>query len=106
MAITLESVYSGKCLLILLERLCVYSGKTLRLFWYYFQVGDAKDPVRKGVRALFRNVCSVFPPVKLFTFVLEGLKSKNARQRTGRSSAVLVFQGRVYMCICDDNVGV
>ncbi len=40
--------------------------------------------MRKGVRGLFRDVCSVFPPVKLFTFVLDGLKSKNARQRTGK----------------------
>ena len=50
---------------------------------YYTQVGDAKEPVRKGVRALFRELCSFYPPGKLFTFVLDGLKSKNARQRTG-----------------------
>ena len=39
--------------------------------------------MRKGVRALFRELCSFYPPGKLFTFVLDGLKSKNARQRTG-----------------------
>ncbi|XP_064399412.1 cytoskeleton-associated protein 5-like isoform X3 [Halichondria panicea] len=46
------------------------------------KVGDSKDPVRKGVRALFRDICSFYPPAKLFTFLLDGLKSKNARQRT------------------------
>ena len=47
------------------------------------QVGDAKEPVRKGVRGLFREMCSFCSSTKLFAFVLEGLKSKNARQRTG-----------------------
>ena len=48
------------------------------------QVGDSKEPVRKGVRALFKEICSLFPPSKLFTFVMDGLKSKNARQRAGK----------------------
>jgi len=52
------------------------------------QVGDAKDAVRKGVRFLFRELCSFYPPAKLFGFVLDGLKSKNARQRTGEWSTV------------------
>ena len=51
------------------------------------QVGDAKEPVRKGVHALFRELCSFFPPAKLFGFLLDGLKSKNARQRTGERSS-------------------
>jgi cytoskeleton-associated protein 5 len=46
------------------------------------KVGDPKDPVRKAVRALCRDICSIYPPGKLFTYVLDGLKSKNARQRT------------------------
>ena len=50
------------------------------------QVGDAKDPVRKEVRLLFREMCSFFPPNKLFNHIMEGLKSKNARQRTGMTS--------------------
>ena len=58
-------------------------------------MGDAKDPVRKGVRGLFRDICSMYPPVKMFTFVLEGLKSKNARQRTGvvcKMSDLMAFE--------------
>uniref|UniRef100_A0A6M2DFG6 Putative microtubule-associated protein n=1 Tax=Xenopsylla cheopis TaxID=163159 RepID=A0A6M2DFG6_XENCH len=45
------------------------------------KVGDPKEPIRIGVRALFRQLCQVYSPNKLFAFVLDGLKSKNARQR-------------------------
>ena len=47
------------------------------------QVGDAKDPVRKGVRVLFGLLCCVYPPGKLFPYIVDGLKSKNSRQRSG-----------------------
>jgi len=42
--------------------------------------------VRNGVRALFKQIALVYPVSKLFSYVMEGLKSKNARQRTGRRS--------------------
>ena len=47
------------------------------------QVGDAKDPVRKGVRVLFGQLCCIYPPGKLFPYIVDGLKSKNSRQRSG-----------------------
>ncbi|XP_021935865.1 protein mini spindles isoform X2 [Zootermopsis nevadensis] len=46
------------------------------------KIGDPKDAVRNGVRALFRQMEQVYPATKLFVYVMEGLKSKNARQRT------------------------
>lgn len=46
------------------------------------KIGDPKDAVRNGVRNLFRQICLVFPFTKVFSCVMEGLKSKNARQRT------------------------
>ncbi|XP_069680440.1 protein mini spindles isoform X4 [Periplaneta americana] len=46
------------------------------------KIGDPKDAVRNGVRALFRQIERVYPATKLFGYVMEGLKSKNARQRT------------------------
>ena len=52
------------------------------------QVGDAKDAVSKGVHFLFQELCSFYLPAKLFGFVLDGLKSKNARQRTGEWSTL------------------
>jgi len=47
------------------------------------QSGDAKDAVRKEVRALFDQICCFYAPPKLFGYVAEGLKSKNSRQRFG-----------------------
>ncbi|XP_015517850.2 protein mini spindles isoform X1 [Neodiprion lecontei] len=46
------------------------------------KIGDSKDTVRNGVRALFKQIALVFPVSKLFSYVMEGIKSKNARQRT------------------------
>ncbi|XP_011648021.1 protein mini spindles isoform X1 [Pogonomyrmex barbatus] len=46
------------------------------------KIGDPKDAVRNGVRALFKQFALVYPVSKLFSYVMEGLKSKNARQRT------------------------
>uniref|UniRef100_B3P0X8 GG16976 n=1 Tax=Drosophila erecta TaxID=7220 RepID=B3P0X8_DROER len=45
-------------------------------------IGDPKDAVRNGVRRVLRQVILVFPFIKVFGYVMEGLKSKNARQRT------------------------
>ncbi|XP_036150006.1 protein mini spindles [Monomorium pharaonis] len=46
------------------------------------KIGDPKDAVRNGVRALFKQIALVYPVSKLFSYVMEGVKSKNARQRT------------------------
>ncbi|XP_043480677.1 protein mini spindles [Leptopilina heterotoma] len=46
------------------------------------KIGDPKDTVRNGVRALFKQIALVYPVSKLFMYTMEGLKSKNARQRT------------------------
>ncbi|CAH1174022.1 unnamed protein product [Phaedon cochleariae] len=45
------------------------------------KIGDPKDSVRNGVKALLNLITRLFPVSKLFTYVMEGLKSKNARQR-------------------------
>uniref|UniRef100_A0A1I8NBI3 TOG domain-containing protein n=1 Tax=Musca domestica TaxID=7370 RepID=A0A1I8NBI3_MUSDO len=46
------------------------------------KLGDPKDAVRNGVRSLLRQILLVYPFAKVFVYVMEGLKSKNARQRT------------------------
>ncbi|XP_055384465.1 protein mini spindles isoform X2 [Condylostylus longicornis] len=46
------------------------------------KIGDPKDAVRNGVRSLLRQICCVYPFAKVFVYVMDGLKSKNARQRT------------------------
>lgn len=46
------------------------------------KIGDPKDAVKNGVRTSIRKFCRIYPYVKMFAFVMDGLKSKNARQRT------------------------
>ncbi|KAK3923770.1 Protein mini spindles [Frankliniella fusca] len=46
------------------------------------KVGDPKDAVRHSVRALFKLIGQVYSVTRLFAHIMEGLKSKNARQRT------------------------
>ncbi|CAG9862957.1 unnamed protein product [Phyllotreta striolata] len=45
------------------------------------KIGDPKDSVRNGVKILLKQLNMLYHVNKLFTFVMEGLKSKNARQR-------------------------
>lgn len=46
------------------------------------KIGDPKDAVRNGVRQLLRQICLIYPFSKVFVYVMDALKSKNARQRT------------------------
>nr|XP_018902745.1 PREDICTED: cytoskeleton-associated protein 5 [Bemisia tabaci]XP_018902746.1 PREDICTED: cytoskeleton-associated protein 5 [Bemisia tabaci]XP_018902747.1 PREDICTED: cytoskeleton-associated protein 5 [Bemisia tabaci]XP_018902749.1 PREDICTED: cytoskeleton-associated protein 5 [Bemisia tabaci] len=46
------------------------------------KVGDPKDAVRNSVKAIFKLIGSIYSVSKLFTYIMDGLKSKNARQRT------------------------
>ncbi|CAH1965388.1 unnamed protein product [Acanthoscelides obtectus] len=45
------------------------------------KIGDPKDTVRNGVKALLNQTNKLYPVNKLFTYIMEGIKSKNARQR-------------------------
>lgn len=38
--------------------------------------------MRNGVKSLYRQICFIYSVSKLFSYIMEGLKSKNARQRT------------------------
>lgn len=46
------------------------------------KIGDPKDAVRNGVRQLLRQICLIYQFSKVFVYVMDALKSKNARQRT------------------------
>lgn len=46
------------------------------------KIGDPKDVVRNGVHSLLREICLVYPHTKIFSYLMDALKSKNARQRT------------------------
>ncbi|XP_056135321.1 cytoskeleton-associated protein 5-like [Lampris incognitus] len=45
------------------------------------KMGESKDVVRKDVRAIMGMLCKVYPASKIFPFIMEGLKSKNSKQR-------------------------
>ncbi|XP_075998048.1 cytoskeleton-associated protein 5 isoform X2 [Genypterus blacodes] len=45
------------------------------------KVGEAKDVVRKDVRAILTMLCNVYPAAKIFPFLMDGTKSKNSKQR-------------------------
>ncbi|XP_053545282.1 cytoskeleton-associated protein 5 [Bombina bombina] len=45
------------------------------------KVGEPKDNVRKDVRAILSKMCQVYPASKMFNFIMDGIKSKNSKQR-------------------------
>ncbi|CAG9764905.1 unnamed protein product [Ceutorhynchus assimilis] len=45
------------------------------------KIGDQKDSVRSGVRALLKQISGVFPVSRLSVYIMEGVKTKNSRQR-------------------------
>ncbi|XP_035251998.1 cytoskeleton-associated protein 5-like isoform X2 [Anguilla anguilla] len=45
------------------------------------KVGESKDVVRKDVRGILAMLCKVYPASKVFTFLMDGTKSKNSKQR-------------------------
>ncbi|CAH0561277.1 unnamed protein product [Brassicogethes aeneus] len=45
------------------------------------KIGDPKDSVRNGVKVLLKQISFIYNVARLFTLLMEGLKSKNARQR-------------------------
>ncbi|XP_066276419.1 cytoskeleton-associated protein 5-like isoform X5 [Branchiostoma lanceolatum] len=45
------------------------------------KVGDSKDVIRKDVRAILKVITKVYPASKIFPFLMDGVRSKNAKQR-------------------------
>ncbi|XP_048241542.1 cytoskeleton-associated protein 5-like isoform X2 [Haliotis rufescens] len=45
------------------------------------KVGESKDNVRREVRKIFKLICKVYPASKMFSHLIDGLKSKNSKQR-------------------------
>ena len=46
------------------------------------KVGDPKDQVRSSIRTMMKLFRQVYPVSKLCPYILEGVQSKNAKQRT------------------------
>nr|CDS27460.1 microtubule associated protein xmap215 [Hymenolepis microstoma] len=45
------------------------------------KVGDSKENIRRDIRAIFRVMTSIYPPEKLYTHLIGGLKSKVNKAR-------------------------
>lgn len=46
------------------------------------KLGESKENVRANVHEILRRVSSIYSAQRIFSYLIEGLKSKNARQRT------------------------
>ncbi len=69
----LSSVYIW---VILLFESCFKLGNLL-----WLQSGHNIEKVREKIRELTRLLCHIYPPSKVFAYVVEGLRSKNNRTR-------------------------
>lgn len=50
--------------------------------YFIGKLGDRQDSIRKGFRQIAKLISQCYSPVKLFNFLIQGLASKNSRQRT------------------------
>eukprot|EP01135_Chromosphaera_perkinsii_P011858 Nk52_evm1s2514 gene=Nk52_evmTU1s2514 len=64
------------------------------------KVGDNHESVRKLVRGLFKLLCNLYPASKTFSYIAEGLKSKNARTRTECLDELGCFIERYGLDVC------
>merc|ERR1719220_2388072 len=46
------------------------------------KIGDPKDQIRASCKTILRLICKIYPASKLFNFVMVGISTKNAKQRT------------------------
>merc|ERR1719228_813901 len=46
------------------------------------KIGDPKDQIRASCKVILRLICKIYPASKLFNFVMVGISTKNAKQRT------------------------
>jgi cytoskeleton-associated protein 5 len=45
------------------------------------KIGDPKDQIRNSCRTILKHLCKLYPASKLFVFLMNGLATKNAKQR-------------------------
>ncbi|ESO04897.1 hypothetical protein HELRODRAFT_78594 [Helobdella robusta] len=71
------------------------------------KVGDPKDNIRRDIRLILQLVCNVYPSARVSAFLMEGLKSKNAKQRTEclEEIGLLIQKFGINMCQPSPSVG-
>ncbi|TPX69294.1 hypothetical protein SpCBS45565_g02541 [Spizellomyces sp. 'palustris'] len=65
------------------------------------KTGDPKETMRVKIRGILKRLARIYPSSKLFTYLLKGLESKNARTRTEclEELASLVQRNGMGVCI-------
>merc|ERR1719195_2478662 len=46
------------------------------------KIGDPKDQIRASCKSILKLMCKLYPASKLFTYIMTGIGTKNAKQRT------------------------
>ena len=59
--------------------------------YFIGKLGDKQDCIRKGCRQLMKKIAQLRCSTEVFNFLIQGLSSKNSRQRTGRNFSILCF---------------
>ena len=62
--------------------------------------GTKLESIRGDVHVLFRTICRTYPSSKVFQYCLEGLKSKNSKQRTELVMEITYMIERQGMSVC------
>ncbi|KAH1165906.1 cytoskeleton-associated protein 5-like [Mauremys mutica] len=69
------------------------------------KMGETKEVLLREVHAVLKRVCLVYPARKMFNFIMEGARSKNAKQQAG-CLAELGYLVKAYgMEVCQPNPG-
>lgn len=65
--------------------------KKAKIRTFFFQFGDPKDAIRGPTKNIIKLICNIYPASKVSPYILDGLKSKNARQRAGTDIALSLY---------------
>ncbi|XP_062439029.1 cytoskeleton-associated protein 5-like [Rhea pennata] len=66
------------------EKYQLMESEASYLFPYLImKMGESKEAVLKLVHTVLKRICLVYPASKVFGFLMEGVKSKNAKQQAG-----------------------
>ncbi|KAF2350519.1 Armadillo-type fold [Trinorchestia longiramus] len=68
--------------------------------------GDPKDGIRGPARNIVRLICNIYPAGKVAPYLMEGLKTKNARQRAECLEALGGLIEHAGMSVCQPSPGV
>uniref|UniRef100_A0A1B6KST2 TOG domain-containing protein n=1 Tax=Graphocephala atropunctata TaxID=36148 RepID=A0A1B6KST2_9HEMI len=64
------------------------------------KLGDPKDTVRNSVKALLKQIANIYSASKIFVYTMDGIKSKNARQRTECLDHLAFLMDKEGMSVC------